>query len=168
VVQDPTGAIGPYAYKGNQWVSYDDVAMIRKKSQLIRDLGLGGGMVWALDLDDFRNTCGQGSYPLLTTIKNVLGKPKNSDSNNLNKEVIKRPPIRSTSETPYPVQQPVEPVGGIEVQEEVVGKEDPCRAEPFRPHESDCSKYYMCLFGRYIEYQCAPGTYWSKVSYLQD
>ena len=31
VVKDPAGAIGPYAYKGNQWVGYDDVAMIRYK-----------------------------------------------------------------------------------------------------------------------------------------
>lgn len=45
VVKDPTGAMGPYAYKGNQWVSYDDVTMVRKKSELIRQLNLGGGMV---------------------------------------------------------------------------------------------------------------------------
>ena len=30
-------------------------------------------MIWALDLDDFTNSCGQGSYPLLTVISEVLG-----------------------------------------------------------------------------------------------
>jgi chitinase len=35
-------------------VSFDDPAMVRHKSQYIKKLGLGGAMVWALDLDDFR------------------------------------------------------------------------------------------------------------------
>ncbi len=30
-------------------------------------------MIWALDLDDFNNRCGEGAHPLLSTIKNVLG-----------------------------------------------------------------------------------------------
>merc|ERR1719445_2988226 len=30
-------------------------------------------MVWALDLDDFKNRCGQGHHPLMNTIKEVLG-----------------------------------------------------------------------------------------------
>jgi len=65
--------MGPYAYKGDQWVGFDDKDMIRAKSQYVRDMGLGGGMVWALDLDDFKNKCGEGSYPLMNTIREVLG-----------------------------------------------------------------------------------------------
>ena len=76
VVQDPAGRMGPYAYKGDQWVGWDDVAMIRKKSQYVRDQGYGGGMVWALDLDDFRNLCGAGRYPLMNTMREVLGPAK--------------------------------------------------------------------------------------------
>lgn len=72
VVQDERERMGPYAYNGNQWVSYDDANMLRKKSKLIRQLNLGGGMVWALDLDDFKNRCGQGKHPLLKTIRDVL------------------------------------------------------------------------------------------------
>lgn len=34
------------------------------QSQYIRDLGLAGGMIWALDLDDFNNRCGQGAHTL--------------------------------------------------------------------------------------------------------
>ena len=35
-------------------------------------MGLGGGMVWAIDLDDFRNKCGKGPNPLLKAIKDEL------------------------------------------------------------------------------------------------
>lgn len=71
-MQDPTGALGPYAYKGNQWTSFDDAATIRRKSEMVRSMGLGGAMVWALDLDDFRNTCGCERHPLLRTVNRVL------------------------------------------------------------------------------------------------
>lgn len=67
--------MGPYAYKGNQWVSFDDQAMLAKKSQMIRSMGLGGGMIWALDLDDFRNRCDEGVHPLLSEIQRVLREP---------------------------------------------------------------------------------------------
>lgn len=86
--------MGPYAYKDTQWVSFDDKAMLRKKSQFIRSLGLAGGMVWALDLDDFKNRCGEGHHPLLRTIRDVLSKPPNSDDkypsmyNQLHREII--------------------------------------------------------------------------------
>ena len=54
VIQDPTGTMGPYAYKGTQWVSFDDTAMIKHKTQYLKNMKLGGAMIWALDLDDFR------------------------------------------------------------------------------------------------------------------
>ncbi|RXG53489.1 putative chitinase 3, partial [Armadillidium vulgare] len=60
VVQDPLETMGPYAYSGNQWVSYDDAAMVQTKSEYILSKGLGGAMIWALDLDDFMNRCGTG------------------------------------------------------------------------------------------------------------
>lgn len=78
VVQDPERRIGPYAYKGNQWVSFDDADMLRQKAQYVRDMNLGGGMVWALDLDDFRGRCGEGPHPLLHTLQEVLADPPNS------------------------------------------------------------------------------------------
>ena len=35
VVQDPQGRMGPYAYKGRQWVGFDDVAMLRRKVGIV-------------------------------------------------------------------------------------------------------------------------------------
>lgn len=93
VVQDPEGKIGPYAYSGNQWVSYDDPAMARKKVDYLKSKGLGGAMVidkvklnhvcilnfnvvlikvWSLDFDDFNNQCGGGRYPVINALKQAL------------------------------------------------------------------------------------------------
>lgn len=72
VIRDPKGRMGPYAYLRDQWVSFDDQSMIQHKSEYIRAMGLGGGMIWALDLDDFKNICNCEQYPLLRTINRVL------------------------------------------------------------------------------------------------
>ena len=72
MVQDPERRIGPYAYQGDQWVSFDDAKQIKIKSEFIKKMGLGGGMVWALDLDDFKNRCGCEPNPLLRTMNRVL------------------------------------------------------------------------------------------------
>lgn len=49
--------------------------MFTSQMGLVKQYGLGGAMIWALDLDDFRNTCGQGHYPLLNTIVEGLSNP---------------------------------------------------------------------------------------------
>jgi len=61
-----------YAFKGYQWVGYDNTEAIKIKAQYITNNGLGGAMVWAIDTDDFRNVIGRGKYPLLNTIKTNL------------------------------------------------------------------------------------------------
>lgn len=60
VVRDPQGNMGPYAYSGSQWVGYDDSSMAAVKADYIKKNGLAGAMVWALDLADSRNLCGEG------------------------------------------------------------------------------------------------------------
>ena len=71
-VVDPSGKMGPYAHSGTQWVGYDDLRMVGRKAEYIKEHQYGGAMVWALDLDDFSNMCGCGKYPLLRTINSVL------------------------------------------------------------------------------------------------
>ncbi|OWR42920.1 chitinase-related protein 1 precursor [Danaus plexippus plexippus] len=76
LIKDPYQRMGPFAYKGNQWVSFDDIDIIKKKVNFMKSLGLAGGMVWAIDLDDFNNRCNQGKYPLMNAIKNAFLDPK--------------------------------------------------------------------------------------------
>ncbi|XP_066559742.1 chitinase-3-like protein 1 [Amia ocellicauda] len=63
----------PYAIKGNQWVGFDDGHSLRKKTEWLRRQGLGGAMVWSMDLDDFTGTlCKHGTFPLIRLLKKSL------------------------------------------------------------------------------------------------
>ncbi|XP_076310763.1 endochitinase-like isoform X2 [Tachypleus tridentatus] len=63
---------GPFCFKGDQWVGFDDEVIITKKANYIREQGLGGAMVWALTDDDFRGFCGKEKSPLVTALRNAL------------------------------------------------------------------------------------------------
>ena len=56
-----------FAQGGNQWVGYDTPTTLRAKVNLAASRGLGGCMVWALDLDDFH-----GGYPLVTSARDHM------------------------------------------------------------------------------------------------
>ncbi|KAM7053744.1 acidic mammalian chitinase [Molossus nigricans] len=64
----------PYAYKGNEWLGYDNTKSFKIKADWLMKNNFGGAMVWAIDLDDFTGTfCNQGKFPLITTLKDALG-----------------------------------------------------------------------------------------------
>ena len=67
--QDPAGS--PFAVKGNQWIGYDTPESLKAKMDYIRKEGLGGAMIWAIDLDDFKGLCGP-KWPLLSAIHSGL------------------------------------------------------------------------------------------------
>jgi len=65
--------VGAYGINGDQWVSFDDTSIIAAKTEYIKEEGLAGAMVWAIDLDDFTGTfCRSGRYPLMNSLKNGL------------------------------------------------------------------------------------------------
>lgn len=65
-------AMGPYAYKENQWVGYDDEAIVRRKAEYVAENKMGGIMFWSIDNDDFRGSCHGKPYPLIEAAKEAL------------------------------------------------------------------------------------------------
>jgi len=69
VSQYSTADDGPYAWAqgGNPWVGYDNVRSVTDKMGVVNHLGLGGVMVWTVDMDDFAN-----GYPLISAMASNL------------------------------------------------------------------------------------------------
>ena len=67
-------ALSPYGYSGNLWVGFEDANSLKRKVDFLKGRGLRGAMYWAIDLDDFKNVCGQGKYPLLSAVKKALSR----------------------------------------------------------------------------------------------
>jgi len=58
----------PYAFKGTQWVGYEDPEGIGYKTKLIKKEGYGGAMCWAILTDDHSNLCKAGAFPLAKAV----------------------------------------------------------------------------------------------------
>jgi chitinase len=59
----------PFAYRGDQWVGFDDERSLKTKIEWLKEKELGGIMVWTLDSDDYSGkSCSSGKYPLVKAI----------------------------------------------------------------------------------------------------
>jgi chitinase len=65
--------VGPYMYKNNLWIGYDDVEAIRFKSEWIKSMGLGGAMFWSVETDDFHGKCGEPNELIKTAYRSLIG-----------------------------------------------------------------------------------------------
>ncbi|XP_076043180.1 chitinase 7 [Oratosquilla oratoria] len=117
----------PFAYRGNQWVGFDDERSLAGKVEWLKELDLGGVMIWSVDMDDFRGNCGGEKYPLLKTLVNSLGnysvplsyEGPYEDTGTLNGKSAKKDPAVVTCD---------ESDGHISYHADL----------------NDCTRYYMC------------------------
>eukprot|EP00095_Tigriopus_kingsejongensis_P006279 snap_masked-scaffold1533_size36968-processed-gene-0.3 protein:Tk06279 transcript:snap_masked-scaffold1533_size36968-processed-gene-0.3-mRNA-1 annotation:"chitinase" len=114
----------PFAYRGDQWVGFDDERSLKTKITWLKTEGFGGIMVWSVDLDDFRGYCGTGKYPLMKA---------------MNKE-LENYMVELRYDGPYST-----PRGdGSEPVEEIKLCDDEGGAVSFHRDPKDCKMYYVC------------------------
>lgn len=140
----------PYAVQGGQWVGFDDTESLKAKVSYLKQKGLGGAMVWALDMDDFAGTfCNQGRYPLIKTLQTELRGPGAG--------LPHSPSERPLPDIPAPG-PPSDPEGGPGP-----GRVTFCygRADGLYPHPQDPSSFYNCAGGRLHLMRCPQGLVFS-------
>ncbi|XP_066904768.1 uncharacterized protein Cht6 [Halyomorpha halys] len=148
VVQPKESAMGPYAYKGNQWVGYDDESISRKKAEYVNQRNLGGIMFWSIDNDDFRGKCHSRAYPLIEAAKEALigkGVSNKLPSSTRGGKTTKAGKIKTTARTtttPAPPRSNTTPEPPTTPDP---GSDFVCKDEGFFPHPRDCKKYFWCL-----------------------
>ncbi|XP_031232001.1 oviduct-specific glycoprotein [Mastomys coucha] len=63
----------PYAFKGKEWLGYEDSISFSYKAMYVKREHFGGAVVWTLDMDDVRGTfCGNGPFPLVHILNEFL------------------------------------------------------------------------------------------------
>ncbi|EAW15054.1 glycoside hydrolase family 18 protein [Aspergillus clavatus NRRL 1] len=79
---DQAAAVNYFTFDKNQWVSYDDATTFKQKVDWADSVGLGGGMIWASDLDTDKYTAHGAltgktiqSNPSLQAVNKALSNP---------------------------------------------------------------------------------------------
>nr|XP_034314168.1 chitinase-3-like protein 1 isoform X3 [Crassostrea gigas] len=166
--RDPVAKV-PYYVNPNTklWVGYDDKESIYAKlTELIIKDGFGGAMTWALDLDDFTGTiCGEGKYPLISLMKNVLDQANGGGTVKppTTKEPGTNPPTNAPTNAPTTTRAPsVTTPGG--------GGAGTCPYDGAIRDPTDCAKYYLCWDGVVLRQpkSCPTGMLFSSVTKLCD
>lgn len=125
----------PYAYKGDQWVGFDDPRSFKMKVQWLKQNGYSGIMIWSVDMDDFAGTCMGLRFPLIKSAKEEL--------------------------KGYYVPNLVESAQGSSIHTSINAKDkDELQCEETDGHityhkdKKDCTMYYMCEGSRKHHMPC--------------
>ncbi|XP_051890544.1 acidic mammalian chitinase-like isoform X2 [Pristis pectinata] len=135
----------PYAFKGNQWIGYDNQQSYKVKAQWLMSNHFGGAMVWSLDLDDFSGTrCKEGPYPLVNVLKSLL------NINGCQESItIALPSIDIQTNSTVPITLITPTNHGMNANSWCEGKAEGIYADPI-----DRSKYYLCGAGKTLHSMC--------------
>ncbi|KAH8372865.1 hypothetical protein KR009_007002 [Drosophila setifemur] len=119
----------PYAYKGRQWVGYENVRSLSLKAHYVLKHQLGGIMIWSLESDDFHGNCGHHRFPLLQEINRVL--------------------FGSQTPTGLTTESNGMSSGGFNCEIDAV--------EGYIRDPENCSKFYYCSGGNTHSFDCPAG-----------
>ncbi|XP_035786938.1 probable endochitinase [Anopheles albimanus] len=138
----------PYAYKGNQWISYDNARSIAIKVQYAKQMKVGGIMVWSIESDDAKGVCGEGAHPITATVyREVFG----SGGAGTTTTTTARPATTTTTARPAttttaPIRQTTTTVRPA-ITTTTAGTTLVCPASGFLRDPTNCAQFYQCYPG---------------------
>jgi len=152
-------------YQNNQWAGWDDIESIKKKCQLVFEYNIGGGMIWAIDTDDFQGDCGGGKFPLVTAINKALrGGPDPTTTPHSttphSTTTTKEGPTTTTTKGTTTTSGPTTPGPTTGPAPDCTGKDG-----QWFPH-TYCQKYWWCFQDEAHLEECGEGTIWDKDKHL--
>lgn len=152
----------PYYYNGKLWVGFDNVRSITEKVNWLKTKGYGGAMIWALDLDDFKQICKSShrAYPLLSVIYDLLTSGQVKPTT---KPEPSPTPVTTTS-THKPTTSSHKPTTTTSDN----GKEFTCINKPdgFYPDPRSCEHFYRCVDQQAFRYKCPANLYYDPDLHL--
>uniref|UniRef100_A0A182PGE9 Uncharacterized protein n=1 Tax=Anopheles epiroticus TaxID=199890 RepID=A0A182PGE9_9DIPT len=159
--------VAAYASDNGEWVSYDTAESINQKCNVIAKYGLGGGMVWSIETDDFLSICGP-KFTLLTALNNCVNR-------NASAATTARP-VATTARTTAGAATTARPAvtttrpavtttrPAVTTNRAVTGGSVPfvCPRNGYFRDPQDCGSFYVCYGGRQDRKNCPSGLYFNE------
>nr|ARE59262.1 chitinase 7 [Sogatella furcifera] len=117
----------PFAYRKDQWVGFDDERSLKMKMSWLKEEGFGGIMVWSVDMDDFRGSCGTGKFPLMNAMRQEL----------------EGYTVKLEYDGPFESSHPASSAYTTKDPNAVSCEEEDGHIS-YHPDKADCTMYYMC------------------------
>uniref|UniRef100_A0A182R0A8 Uncharacterized protein n=1 Tax=Anopheles farauti TaxID=69004 RepID=A0A182R0A8_9DIPT len=157
-----------YVSGNGEWVSYDSVQSINQKCNLISQYGLGGGMVWSIDMDDVTGVCGS-KFILLTALNKCVNGAAPAATTTTAKPVTTtaKPAVTTTAKpavttTAKPaVTTTAKPVVTTTVKAATAAP-GVCTRDGYFRDPSNCGKFYRCASGVKYNFDCPSGLYFNE------
>ncbi|KAL8570174.1 hypothetical protein ACOMHN_030970 [Nucella lapillus] len=130
------------------------------KAEYILEQGLGGAMVWSLDLDDFAALSSKVAYPLMNTVRSVLAADTDQYPEFLSPSQRRR---KATGVQPMNMHAAVEVNGGVKQSEFQCPRPFGLYGDP-----RECERFYQCVWHVSFHHTCGQGTVWNDKAKICD
>lgn len=153
----------PFTYTDVTWVGYENTESVQIKMDYIKEMGFGGAMTWAIDMDDFHGLCGPKN-PLMEILHSNMKDyivPESGFSTTKRPEWATPPTTQSGGEGGNPG------TSTTEINWTQPAEGEACDGRDYLPHE-DCAKYFICLFDKLVLRTCDSGLVFQIKTHICD
>ncbi|CAH3831113.1 unnamed protein product [Pieris brassicae] len=158
---------GPYAFKNETWISFEDSSSVDVKGKYVRVRGLAGLALYQADRD-VDTPCGSSLRSILQKVLNQQSRaPRAAVLRSLENEILSVGGARGLEAlqvSPYRITQVVDADGVIHSIREDTRTEFSCSRQGYFVHPRSCARFYRCVkFDQYspdftvFEFDCPAG-----------